>query len=626
MTETKNGRKIRQIRKPTACYTAVVRSFVQHYCGKFDWQGYVLGILRARDFAKLLEHARKVNSELINSSTHEGGPHKVYADLIAFERATQYVALIKNYQFSPKEILGLDPEAAAVKDFLNAERRNTRLNKVFAAHLARGTERHWCVPLIREVFCRVLGRTPPYEDVFDNCDYSGGAAVEISGQQTHMATKLYADAMNGNPEVLDYFKASLRRNIHYATVLDCDRRDPWEPQEGEVIGSENWYKNLFNCLDFHFETVMYDEVSVVPKKAEVGRTICKNPPANNFVQKGIDVVMRHLLRRKLNIDLSDQLTNQVMSGDGSLSNDNDPYVTIDVRGASNSVLTELVRAVTPPRWFKLLNHSRSTHWKLGTIVRPYQMFASMGNGFCFPLESLLFAAIVLAATKSAGATPDYRVYGDDIICRQSIALVVIECLRACGFRTNVDKTFIFGPFRESCGANWYGGEFITPGHFKERLTSLSGLHALHNSLKKYPLVQDTIRGLQISGVVHVVPDSKCWSWITDQAFIVSEDLAISAERTVWDRATQNFAFPILVTYPIADSSWRTDRITRDGADDMLLTAAVLRGSIPETPFHLRRATRKRSTTTVDPDVAKQAKLIKKLAKLRPTMVVGTAKV
>lgn len=613
----------RKIRKATVCYCAVVRSFVQHYCGMFDWQDQVLGFVRARDFAKLLKHAKSVNSELIDSCTHAGGPHKVYADLIAFKTATQYVALIKNYQFTPAEIAGLDPEAAALEDFLRVERRNTRLNKVFAAHRNRGTERHWCIPGIREVFCRVLGKTPPYEDIFDNCDYSGGAAVDIAGQKTHMATKLYADRMAGNPEVLGYLECAIRRNFHYAQVLNCDKRDPWEPDLHAVVGSEEWFNTVFRVLYGQFKAVLYDEVMVVPKKADTGRTICKNTPANNFVQKGIDVVMRYLLKRVLNIDLTDQLTNQVMAGQGSTLDERDPYVTLDVSAASNSVLTELIRSVSPPRWFKLLDHSRSPYWMLkGGRLGTYQMFASMGNGFCFPLESLLFAAIVISASKHVGAIPDYRVYGDDIICRQSVALVVIECLKACGFKTNIDKTFVFGPFRESCGANWYGGEFITPGYIKERLTSLNKLHALHNTLKEYPKVQDTIRGLQVSGDVHMVPNLKCWSWITDQAFLVSEDLAMTASLTAWDKSTQSFAYPILMTVPKADETWQNGRPRNSGASELLLQAAVLRGSFSDEPFHLRRETRKRTTLTVSSDVAKQAKLIKKLAKLHPTMVVG----
>jgi len=54
------------------------------------------------------------------------------------------------------------------------------------------------------------------------------------------------------------------------------------------------------------------------------------------------------------------------------------------------------------------------------------------------------------------------VYGDDIAVRQSSALLLIETLKFCGFRTNVDKTFIHGPFRESCGADFFHGKNVRP--------------------------------------------------------------------------------------------------------------------------------------------------------------------
>lgn len=609
----KDPRRVLKLSKTdqTSLYCDVVRSFVTNYCGGFSWQSLVLGLLRARDFTRLLDHAELVNLQLICSCTRDETTLTEYGSARLFQLASQYVALVTKYQFTSEEIPGLDPDARALEDFLQTERRNRRLNIVFRGHLDRRTERHWCIPLIRDVFCRVLGRTPPYEDIFNNCDYSGGACVGLSGDATHMANKLCAKNLTGSTQAFYLFKDALRRNFHYSAVLLDSLGDRHLPTM-----SEEALQLLFQSLDSRFVEVGYDEIKVVPKKAKSGRTIGKNPPVNNLVQKGVDKVMRSLLKRHLNLNLADQVTNQVLSHKGSDPDVSDPYVTIDVRGASNSVLTELVRSVTPPRWFKLLDHLRSHEYvlPLDPVKRKYEMFVSMGNGFCFPLESLLFASICIAAYKYAGAIPDYRVYGDDIIVRQSVALVVMECLNACGFRTNVDKTYVFGPFRESCGANWYDGGDVTPGYLKERLTTEAALHVLHNSLAGYPEVQGVLLKYVASRnkLVHVVPDSEGYGWVTDQAFRVPYDVAIAVDGVTWDRDTKTFVYPVLVTSPVVDEDWQQGNCLSDSTVDKLRLAAALRGSTYEEPFHLRRTTKTRSERSDCAAVAEMRKLAKKL--------------
>jgi len=563
----------------------VVRVFVTHYCGSMPWKDIALGALRARDYARLLALSNSISNDLICSCSLDETHESTYRDVNAFALASQFVALVSKYQYSSGDIPGADPEARAIQDFLAAERRNTRLNKVFRAHLNRGTDRHWSIPLIRDVFCRVLGRTPHYEDIFSKCDFSGGASVGHSGELTHMAVKLCGEKLTGSFRALDYFIEAVRNNQHYAETF------------------MRW-GNGFCCFDHRemeeqirsaHEDVDYNMVIVVPKKADIGRTIGKEPEIHNFLQKGIDLCMRRLLVRKLGIDLSDQSANQALSLIGSTETD-DPYVTIDVRGASNSVLTELVRSVCPPRWFRLFDATRSHYYMIDGTVTPYQMFCSMGNGFCFPLESLLFASVCIAAARHMGVPPDYRVYGDDIIVRQSAALVVIEILAACGFRTNVQKTYVHGPFRESCGANWYSGQDVTPGYLKEPITTLGGLHSLHNALHKYPLVQEYLRQQPI-GDGYAVEDSPSWSWITDQAFRVPLDVAMRYNGTKFNRETRDFEFTVLLGVPVSDENWSmANRMGAMPRDHLVLTA-MLRGSTADAPFHYRRRTSYKAVKT-----------------------------
>jgi hypothetical protein len=223
----------------------------------------------------------------------------------------------------------------------------------------------------------------------------------------------------------------------------------------------------------------------------------------------------------------------------------------------------------------------------GKVTR-YEMFCSMGNGFCFPLETLLFASICEAAYKHAGMKPDYRCYGDDIVVKRSIALVVIECLRAFGFRVNIDKTYVHGPFRESCGANSYGGQEVTPGYYKDPVSTLSELYARHNSLAKWPEVQAVMRTFAPKG--HVVPDLPRFRWVTDQAFRVPLDVAMCSKDVYWDRHLQGWFTTVLSTIPKAHKQWLRE-FKGSNPEQMVLTAGLRGAQCAEEPFYLRHATK-----------------------------------
>jgi len=253
----------------------------------------------------------------------------------------------------------------------------------------------------------------------------------------------------------------------------------------------------------HFQVknsvVQHNNIDFVPKTAKTHRTIAIEPLLNGFLQKGTDVVLRRCLLRR-GIDLSDQGVNQEMARLGSLDL-RDPYVTLDLSAASDSISLEVVRELLPPDWFSFLDQIRSPSYSLDGEVHRFEKFCTMGNGFCFPLETLIFAAIAHAAYCVNRQAPDLSVYGDDIIVRQNIALYVVELLKHCGFRLNLDKSFLFGDFRESCGADWVRGRDITPVYMRKRVESLSGLINLHNSLyvnvfkrhRVYPELTDALR-------------------------------------------------------------------------------------------------------------------------------------
>jgi len=100
----------------------------------------------------------------------------------------------------------------------------------------------------------------------------------------------------------------------------------------------------------------------------------------------------------------------------------------------------------------------------------------MGNGYTFPLETLIFWAIARTCVRSGGIV---SVYGDDIIVPSEDYEQLCYVLRAAGFSPNKTKSFSTGPFRESCGADYFYGIDIRPTYVKD-VISVETLYVLHN--------------------------------------------------------------------------------------------------------------------------------------------------
>jgi hypothetical protein len=95
-------------------------------------------------------------------------------------------------------------------------------------------------------------------------------------------------------------------------------------------------------------------------------------------------------------------------------------------------------------------------------------FAPMGSALCFPVECIIFSAIVEWAIGQAHGSPNhsnYCVYGDDIVVETEYAPYVIEALEEYGFKVNTDKSYYTLTrlnYRESCGGEFVFGEDVTP--------------------------------------------------------------------------------------------------------------------------------------------------------------------
>lgn len=252
----------------------------------------------------------------------------------------------------------------------------------------------------------------------------------------------------------------------------------WLPILREVF--PHWFQTLED-LNVEIREVPGNRITVVPKTADIDRTIAIEPSFNIFLQKGVDLVLRRYLT-KWGVTIRDQTRNYALAQRGSVDGS---YATIDLSSASDCVSSELVRWFLPPGWVDVLDSLRSKFYTLdkGESWLPYEKFASMGNATTFPVETLLFASVVRAACQVAGRTDSpWRVYGDDLIVDQAVAPLVIEALQFLGFTTNRAKTFVFGPFRETCGRDFLRGVDVRPVYLRTIPRTEVEIYNLYNRL------------------------------------------------------------------------------------------------------------------------------------------------
>lgn len=219
----------------------------------------------------------------------------------------------------------------------------------------------------------------------------------------------------------------------------------------------------------------------VPKKTDIDRCACKEPDVNMFLQKGVGNLIRRRLRR-FGIQLNDQSVNRGLARKGSMDGS---LATLDLSSASDTMTIELVRALLPTDWFLYCNDIRSQNVDIdGTLVCT-EMFSSMGNGFTFELESLLFFVLAKTTAYFTCTQGVISVYGDDIIVPSGMYEDVVFVLSIFGFTANMAKSFHTGPFRESCGGHYFNGEDVTPFYLKRRPTHLTDLIRLLNQLRRW---------------------------------------------------------------------------------------------------------------------------------------------
>lgn len=160
---------------------------------------------------------------------------------------------------------------------------------------------------------------------------------------------------------------------------------------------------------------------------------------------------------------------------------NKDLATIDLSMASDTISYGIILELFPQGWFELMDQARAPSYKIENKWYDYHKFSAMGNGFTFEMESLLFFALASAVAEHLEETGPVSVYGDDIIIPTNCSELLIEVLSVCGFSINKEKSFIDGPFRESCGGDYFEGYDVRAFYLKDKI-SYRVLFLYHNYL------------------------------------------------------------------------------------------------------------------------------------------------
>lgn len=297
----------------------------------------------------------------------------------------------------------------------------------------------------------------------------------------------------------------LRGNAKYDLTEWPLRLEKWFPYGEQLL--PNWryhYRHdRVNFLEPEQERPV--RVITVPKTLKAPRIIAIEPAAMQYAQQAIlqplvELLESHNISSKGHVaknhcvglvGFTDQEPNRDLarkgSSDGSLA-------TLDLSEASDRVSTVHVEDLLW-RWPHLREavfDTRSTKAQVpGHGVLNLTKFASMGSALCFPMEAMVFLAVVMLGVEDAVRANELqelkptvsmhgilhsmqqrvRVYGDDLIVPVNAVYYVMSRLESFGFKVNKTKSFWNGKFRESCGGDYFDGEWVTPIRLRHDLPS-----------------------------------------------------------------------------------------------------------------------------------------------------------
>jgi hypothetical protein len=425
-------------------------------------------------------------------------------------------------QKNPRLPTSIDKSAVAIDKFKKSEevckQTNERLSNFFSGNIPLPSDVYLAIHYARETIREILGPLTRADLRFaeSKMRFGPGATTSLSG-------------------VVTQGKKYSRLEIDATPRLVSFRAFCFPELWGQIVS--------------HINVTQASRLTTVPKNAKTDRVICIEPDLNIFVQLGTGALLREKLRR-FGLDLNTQVTNQQLA---KLAVELG-LCTMDLSAASDTISREVIWGLLPDEWCQLLHYSRVDKTRVGTEEIELHKWSSMGNGYTFELETLVFLGVIIGCCKAAGVTTDcVTVYGDDLIFPDEIRGDVERTLTFLGFSVNREKTFGKGRFHESCGTDWFDGVNVRPFFFRSQFHDYESICYLYaNNGRRWahrrnsdescdsrllPLWLRCFRAVEPNNR-HLVPEGQ-----GDVGFVVDFDFAKPAiHRTLKERGWGGFTY------------------------------------------------------------------------------------
>lgn len=406
---------------------------------------YILAYLTALDCPRALTVWM-----LYSSNEHEqlAALEFVPADYNTLVEARDSLAATKFLSKATFLNLDRDLKAAALETFFEAEYRCKVTNEcIRKLHFNRRNEVVSLLSAMRRKIANILGDFDPDEFV-NACNWGPGATTSMSRRRATHPEKFLTESRITD-EAYDFVRP--------------------------------WFSSAYPSWNVEFEPAAGSKIVTVPKNAKTDRTIAIEPGINLWFQKGIGTMIRRRLHR-VGINLNKQDINGERSRVASKYNF---LATVDFSAASDSISTELVNELIPTDWLTLLRAFRSSYGTLDGKPIYFEKFSSMGNGFTFELESLIFFVLALVVCERSNIeTKGISVYGDDVIIPSKAFDDYAFFSGELGFLVNRTKSYSSTYYRESCGSHYWNGIDIKPIYLKRSLTGYTELIKAANATRK----------------------------------------------------------------------------------------------------------------------------------------------
>jgi hypothetical protein len=335
----------------------------------------------------------------------------------------------------------------------------------------------------RVFIARIVGDIlPETEQLLFGARHGPGSSANCGYKACSKYDKYQSWPYPVTPGCTQYAREMISADPRWFGVLEESYRDRFGIPRWAILDWTTFWSSVLKI-------VPGNKITTVPKDGQKDRPIAIEPDMNMMLQLGVDDYVRRRLRR-YGLDLDNQAeVNQKLAWEGSLGTGLLNPATIDLSNASDCVSLGLVKILLPEPWYRYLCALRSPSGELPSGKRlRYSKLSSMGNGYTFAIETLLFYAISYGCCMEYfGYFPQEKVstFGDDIIVPEAVAPRVVSVLEYVGFSTNRSKTFLAGSVKESCGTDYVRGFNVRPVYLKKKPESVLDLFSDRNRLKRY---------------------------------------------------------------------------------------------------------------------------------------------